>query len=50
MIFAGLVIDLGLKNSDGLFLMEELFELNAGLALGFCAWSLRAANASSKTP
>jgi hypothetical protein len=50
MILAALVIDLGLKNSDGLFLMEELFELNAGLALGFCAWSLRAANASSKTP
>jgi hypothetical protein len=49
MILAALVIDLGLKNSDGLYLLEELFELNAGLALGFCAWSLRSPP-PSKTP
>jgi hypothetical protein len=50
LILGALVIDLGLKNSDGLFLLEELFELNAAIALGFCAWSLRTPPAPGKTP
>lgn len=36
-----LVIDLNIVQHNVLFSVEEMFELNAAIALLFCAWSLR---------
>ncbi len=40
LIFAALVIDLEIVHHDALFALEELFELNASIALFFCCFSL----------
>jgi hypothetical protein len=40
-IAAALVIDLQIVRVKGIFMLEEVFEMNAAIALVFCAWSLR---------
>lgn len=40
-IAAALVIDLHILRMRGVFMLEEVFEMNAAIALVLCAWSLR---------
>ena len=50
LVFVALIIDLDIVHNKALFALEELFEMNAAIALLFCCLSLYDPRLSKKTP
>jgi len=50
LVFASLLIDLDIVYNNTLFMLEELLELNAAIALLFCCLSLNDSSFSNKPP